>query len=121
MSPKPYNLELAGEAVIARFARPQTVLSWAAANGAWHRTSEVVWLPPGKINLRARLHSLGLAAAVAFEKVGDFTESDGVLGTPNAILVCHSSPLTPEQALQYLCAAARAYPAESVALAWPHA
>jgi adenosylcobinamide amidohydrolase len=68
------TLTLAGRMLVARFAEPQRVASWAIAGGGLRRSQSVVWLQVGDDELRppvdarrwlqARLQAAGLPDAV---------------------------------------------------------
>lgn len=140
---KPYRLETRERWLVARFAEPWTVVSWAIANGGWQQTHTVAWLylrldeisgveDPAPW-MKAQMHAEGLSGAVGFlttRRAHCWTEAEaedgecrawavGTVGMSNARragdaagagkgggtinqLVCVSSPLTMEAALEVL-------------------
>ncbi|MBI2685243.1 MAG: adenosylcobinamide amidohydrolase [Acidobacteria bacterium] len=87
---KPFALEARGRWLVAQFAQPRAVLSWAVVNGAWQRTDQVVWLylrkgeianvPDPADWMRAQMHAEGVAGAVGFltsRRAGAFVEGEG--------------------------------------------
>jgi adenosylcobinamide amidohydrolase len=73
---KPYRLETRDRWLVAEFAAPWTVLSWAIVNGGWQQTTKVAWLFL-KLNeisrvdepadwMRAQMRPEGLSGAVGF-------------------------------------------------------
>lgn len=73
---KPYNLETRDRWLVAEFAEPWTVLSWAIVNGGWQQTVKVAWLFL-KLNelscgdepeswMRAQMRAEHLSGAVGF-------------------------------------------------------
>lgn len=74
--PAPYTLETHERWLVARFAEPWMVLSWAVVNGGYQRVSSVVWLYL-KLHeiagvedpvawMRGQMHQEQLAGAVGF-------------------------------------------------------
>lgn len=70
----PFTLALRDRWLIASFAEPWAILSWAIVNGGWQRTREVAWLYL-ELNeiadiqdptawMRSQMHAAGLAGAV---------------------------------------------------------
>lgn len=74
MTRRPFQLEASGDWLVASFAEPCAILSWAIVNGGWQQTTKVAWLylKPNELAgiadpaewLQARMHSHGLAGAV---------------------------------------------------------
>ncbi|MBL8216293.1 MAG: adenosylcobinamide amidohydrolase [Bryobacterales bacterium] len=74
--PVPYTLETRERWLVARFAEPWMVLSWAVVNGGYQRTSSVVWLylklheiadvPDPVAWMRGQMYQEQLAGAVGF-------------------------------------------------------
>ena len=76
MIAKPYTLETRERWLVAEFAEPWMVLSWAIVNGGWQQTAEVAWLFL-KLNeiscleepaswMRGQMRAEGLSGAVGF-------------------------------------------------------
>ena len=73
---KPYCLETRDRWLIASFAEPWAVFSWAVVNGGWQRVTQVAWLylQPNEIAgvtdaaqwMQAQMHAEGLAGAAGF-------------------------------------------------------
>lgn len=112
---KPYRLELRDRWLVAGFAEPWSVFSWAVVNGGWQRTSQVAWLylrlheiagvmDPAEW-MRAQMHAEGLGGAVGLmtsRRAGAFVEASGsdadctahavgTVGLSNALRVGDSS------------------------------
>ncbi len=91
---KPYRLETRDRWLLATFAEPWAVFSWAIVNGGWQRVTQVVWLylQPNEIAgvmdplewMQAQMHAEGLAGAAGFmtsrraHSWAEGTGSDGV-------------------------------------------
>jgi len=87
---KPYKLEARDRWLVAGFAEPWAVLSWAVVNGGWQRTREVTWLYlrlheiAGVMDttewMQAQMHVEGLGGAVGFmtsRRAGAWVEATG--------------------------------------------
>lgn len=76
MVAKPYRLETRERWLLAGFAEPWAVLSWALVNGGWQRSNQVAWLylqrneiagvPDAEEWMQAQMHAAGIAGAVGF-------------------------------------------------------
>ena len=74
VTPRPFQLDASGDWLVASFAHPCAVLSWAIVNGGWQQTTQVAWLylKPNELAgvadpaewLQSRMHARGLAGAV---------------------------------------------------------
>ena len=87
---RPYRLETRDRWLVAGFAEPWAVVSWAVVNGGWQRTRQVAWLYL-RLNeiagvtdaaewMQAQLYAEGLGGAVGFmtsRRAGTFVEATG--------------------------------------------
>ena len=112
---KPYQLDTRDRWLVAGFAQPWTVVSWAVVNGGWQRTQQVAWLYLRLHEIRnvmdpaewmqGQMHAEGLSGAVGFmtsRRAGTFVEATGAdagcsawavgtVGLSNALRVGDSS------------------------------
>ena len=90
---RPYGLETRDRWLVAGFAEPWAVLSWAVVNGGWQRTRQVAWLYLQRNEIagvmdpaewmQGQMHTAGLGGAVGFmtsRRAGLFVEGAGLDG-----------------------------------------
>jgi adenosylcobinamide amidohydrolase len=112
---RPYKLEARDRWLVAGFAEPWAVVSWAVVNGGWQRTRQVAWLylqlheiagvADAAEWMQGQMYGEGLAGAVGFmtsRRAGAFVEATGsdrecsawavgTVGLSNALRVGDSS------------------------------